>query len=185
MDQAECVSADWRTIGFEDGTAGRNQGQIGEYRRQCADHGVTPNLVAYQRGYNEGVRNFCTESNGFNHARSGGRYSGVCPGELEPDFLAGYRLGREHYLLARAVNKLNARIDGSQSRIRSLEDEIAQKTLKIASDETSGDTRLELLLEIKNHTLEIAELKEKIKVYQSDLSLREAEYAALEKPVYY
>lgn len=185
MDQAECESADWHMIGFEDGTAGRNQGSIGRYRKECADHGVTPNLALYQQGYAEGVRNFCTESNGFNYGRNGGGYQGVCPQDMEPDFLAGYSLGREHYVLAREVSSLESRINSSNNRIRSLEDTIATKTLKVASDETNGDERLELMLDIKNHTLEIGELKNKIKEYEAELSVKEAQYAALERPVFY
>ncbi len=185
MDQAECNAADWRTIGFEDGTAGRTQASIGEYRKACAEHGVTPDLAQYQEGYAEGVRNFCSESSGFNHGRRGGNYQGVCPRDLEPDFLAGYSLGRDHYVLSREVSTLNSRINSSKSRIRSLEDSIATKTLKVADDDTSGDERIELMLEIKNHTLEIGELKNRIRDYEDELSVKEAQYAALERPVFY
>jgi hypothetical protein len=185
MDQAECNAADWRTIGFEDGTAGRTQASIGEYRKACAEHGVTPDLAQYQQGYAEGVRNFCSESSGFNHGRRGGSYQGVCPNDLEPDFLSGYSLGREHYVLSREVSSLNSRIDSSRSRIRSLEDSIATKTLKVADDDTTGDERIQLLLELKNQTLEIGELKSRIRDYEAELSVKEAQYAALERPVFY
>jgi len=185
MDQAECVTADWRTIGFEDGTAGRTQGRIGDYRRECAEHGVSPDLAMYQQGYAEGVRNFCTESNAFNQGRSGVSYHGICPGELEQDFLAAYSLGREHHVLYGQVSSLRARIESSKARIRSLEESIAQSTLKVANDETSGDERVQLLLDIKNHAAEIGELNARIREDEADLSVKEAEYAALERPVYY
>ena len=185
MDQAEWSAADWRMIGFEDGTAGRTQASIGEYRRECAEHGITPDLALYRQGYSEGVQNFCSESRGFDYGRRGGSYQGVCPPELEQDFMAGYSLGREHYVLSREVSSLNSRITSSNNRIRSLEDSIAKKTLKVASDETTGDERLQLMLEIKNHTLEIGELREKIKDYEAELSVKEAQYAALQRPVFY
>jgi len=185
MDQAECTSADWRMIGFEDGTAGRNQARIGEYRKDCAEHGVTPNLALYQQGYSEGVRNFCTESNGFNYGRRGGSYHGICPDDMKTDFLAAYSLGREHYLLSSAVSSLNARISSSKNRISSLEKSIAEKTLKVASDETTGDERVQLLLDIKNNTMEIGELKANIREDEKELSVKEAEYASLARPTYY
>ena len=185
MNQAECTSADWRMIGFEDGTAGRTQGRIGEYRKDCAEHGVSPNLALYQQGYAEGVRSFCTESNGFNQGRSGTSYRGICPDDLEPDFLAAYGLGREHYLLSSAVSSLNARINNGNSRIRSLEASIAQKTLKVASNETTAEERVQLLLEIKNHTMEIGDLRARTRDYETELSEKEAQYAALERPVFY
>ena len=185
MDQAECRSADWQMIGFEDGAAGKTQANIGEYRKDCAEHGITPDLALYQQGYAEGVRSFCSESSGFNYGRNGGAYQGVCPGEMEPDFLAGYRLGREHYILSRQVAGLKSQIRSNQSRIRSLEDSIAQKTLEVADDDTSGDKRLELMLDIKNQTLEIGELRSAIRKAEAELVTREAEYAALERPSYF
>ena len=47
--------ADWRTVGFEDGTAGRSEGGIGRYRQQCSEHGVTPDLESYRAGHAEGL----------------------------------------------------------------------------------------------------------------------------------
>ena len=185
MDLAECTAADWQMIGFEDGTEGRSQSSIGKYRKACAEHGIAPDLALYKQGYSEGIRTFCRESNGFKHGRTGGAYGGVCPDQMEADFLAGYSLGREHYQLSREVHSLRSRIDNSSDRIRSLEDSIASKTLKVASDDTSGDERLQLMLDIKNHTFEINELKNTIREYQVELSYKEAEYAALERPAYY
>jgi hypothetical protein len=185
MNQAECTSADWRMIGFEDGTAGRTQGRIGEYRKACAKHGVSPNLALYQEGYGEGVRGFCTESNGFNQGRSGSSYRGLCPQDLETDFLAAYGLGREHYLLSSEVSSLNARINNGNSRIRYLEKSIARKSLKVASDESTVEERIQLLLEIKNHSTEIGELKVSIPDYEAELTTKEAQYATLERPIYY
>ena len=185
MNQAECTSADWRMIGFEDGTAGRTQGRIGEYRKDCAEHGVSPNLALYQQGYSEGVRNFCTESNGFNQGRNGTSYRGICPDDLESDFLAAYGLGREHYVLSSAVSSLNARINNGNSRIRALEKSIAEKTFKVASNETTSEERVLQLLEIKNHTTEIGELRASIRDSEAELSEKEAQYAALERPIFY
>lgn len=47
MDSAECVTADWRAIGYEDGSQGRGANSFSERRKACADHGVTPNFEAY------------------------------------------------------------------------------------------------------------------------------------------
>ena len=185
MNQAECTSADWRVIGFEDGTVGRTQARIGEYRKDCAEHGVSPNLALYQQGYTEGVRNFCIESSGFNQGRSGSSYHGVCPDDLESEFLTAYGLGREHYVLSREVSSLNARLNNSNGRIRALEKSIAEKALTVASDETTVEERVLLLLEIKNHTMEIGELRNSIHDFEAELSEKEAQYAALERPIYY
>ena len=94
MSEQACVTADWRTVGFEDGTAGRSEGSIGRYRQQCSEHGVTPDLESYRAGHAEGVQIYCKESNGFAVGHSGAQYQGVCPADLEPRFLAEYNSGR-------------------------------------------------------------------------------------------
>src|SRR5690242_1789389 len=65
MSQQACVSADWRTIGFTDGSLGRSVATIGSYRQQCGEHGVAPDLDAYRAGHAEGVQTYCRASNGF------------------------------------------------------------------------------------------------------------------------
>ena len=44
MGQNECSAIDWRTIGYEDGVAGRPGAQIVVRRRACAKYGITPDL---------------------------------------------------------------------------------------------------------------------------------------------
>src|SRR5262245_49434060 len=90
MSEQACLTADWRTVGFEDGSLGRSVSTIGTYRKQCAEHGVAPNLDAYREGHGEGVKIYCRESNGFEVGHSGAAYQGVCPAESEADFVAAY-----------------------------------------------------------------------------------------------
>ena len=45
MDADECRTVDWRTVGYEDGVAGQPGDRIGTYRRDCAEHGVTPDAA--------------------------------------------------------------------------------------------------------------------------------------------
>ena len=69
MDEDECRVADWRAIGYEDGASGRAASQLGERREACADHGVTPNFVAYRQGREEGLREYCTPAMGYRLGR--------------------------------------------------------------------------------------------------------------------
>ena len=56
MSADECVTADWRTIGYEDGAKGREASAISRHRKACAKHGVTANFDAYEEGRHEGLR---------------------------------------------------------------------------------------------------------------------------------
>src|SRR6478609_9316856 len=86
MSREECLTVDWRTVGYEDGAAGYSGDRIGEHRKACAKHGVTPDLSAYQAGRSEGLQEFCRPQNGFRLGANGGSYGGQCPAELDPDF---------------------------------------------------------------------------------------------------
>ena len=39
MTKDECQTVDWRTVGYEDGVAGRPGDRIARHRKACAEHG--------------------------------------------------------------------------------------------------------------------------------------------------
>ena len=62
LDKNECLHADWYAIGLEDGARGRALERLGDHRRACAKHSVTPDAAAcpqpqaqnFIAGYNRG-----------------------------------------------------------------------------------------------------------------------------------
>ena len=99
MDKDECRTADWRAIGLEDGAAGRALERLGDHRKACAKHGVTPDTDRYIAGRTEGLTTYCTPDNGYRVGRAGEAYRGVCPELSTPAFVAAYNRGRELYTL--------------------------------------------------------------------------------------
>lgn len=150
MDKSQCVTADWRTIGFEDGAAGKNESAIGQYRQDCADHGVAPNLTAYRQGHREGSERFCTRQNGFSVGKRGVAYQNSCPAMLEADFLSAYRDGQQLYQLQRAVNGARSAYDKQQRLLSRLEQDIVVKTELLVEDGLTRDERISLLNEIED-----------------------------------
>ncbi len=59
MDKDECLVADWRLVGFQDGAQGKSAAAIGTYREDCASYRVVPDLDAYQAGRREGLLQYC------------------------------------------------------------------------------------------------------------------------------
>ncbi len=140
MSQQACLSSDWRTVGFEDGSLGRSEATIANYQRQCAEHGVQPNLDAYRDGHAQGVEVYCRAGNGFEVGHSGALYQGVCPKNLESEFLANYNSGHRLYELEAAVRNIDAQIASNnyeQERIRGELTSIA--AAMIASDTKPED----------------------------------------------
>ena len=103
MNRDECMAVDWRTVGYEDGVAGRAGDRIGEHRKACAEYGVTPNLAAYQAGRAEGLREYCQPHNGYRYGAEGRAYYGACPADLAQPFVEAYDAGHELYVRERRL----------------------------------------------------------------------------------
>ncbi|MEO0425634.1 MAG: DUF2799 domain-containing protein [Pseudomonadota bacterium] len=149
MNEAECQLADWRTIGFEDGARGADASRIGKHREVCARHGVAPDLVAYQNGRDEGLRQFCRPANGFDQGQSGATYRGVCPGDLEADFLAAWNAGRQIWEVAAAVRDTEQQLQRREARLAALAEELQAAEAELVRDGVTVDRRAELLAQVK------------------------------------
>jgi hypothetical protein len=145
MSEQACVAADWRTVGFEDGTLGRSEAGIGRYRQQCAEHGVAPDLERYRAGHAEGVRVYCRASNGFAVGHSGATYQGVCPADVEAEFVAEYNAGRRLYGLESALASVDARIAGHYRAQENIKQELAEMVGEMAAGETTAERRVALV----------------------------------------
>lgn len=145
MSEQACVSADWRTIGFEDGTLGRSEANIGRYSRQCGEHGVTPDLDNYRAGHAEGVRLYCRESNGFAVGHSGATYQSVCPADLEAAFVSEYNAGRRLYDLESALRNIDARIQGNHYAQESIKQELTAIAAKMIASDTTPEQRVAMV----------------------------------------
>lgn len=172
MNEAECVSVDWRTVGFEDGAAGRSADRIGQHRKACAKHGVTPDLAAYQAGREEGLREYCTPANGFNVGSRGNSYSGLCPADLEPAFSVAYESGRRLYTLESRVNTAANQLQAKRREKDRLEDELVRKSTIIVSSDSTAEQRAQALVDTK----QIAERTGRLKAEIAELERDKIEY---------
>ncbi len=89
-----CASVDWYALGLDDGTNGRSLDSVASHDNQCVAEAAEADLEDYRAGRLAGLDEYCTMESGLELARSGARYKGVCPVEIEGDFLTGFRLGR-------------------------------------------------------------------------------------------
>lgn len=173
MSEQACVTADWRTVGFEDGTLGRSEATIGRYRQQCADHGVAPDLDSYRAGHADGVRVYCRESNGFAVGHSGATYQGVCPADLEAAFVAEYNAGRRLNELESALASVDSRIAGNYRA----QENIKQELTDIAAEMIATDTTPERRVAMVTHSAELGrrygELTNEIRDLERDRALAE------------
>lgn len=173
MSESECVTVDWQTIGFEDGVAGYSGDRIGQHRKACAKHGVSPDLVGYQRGREAGLREYCQPANGFRVGSHGGSYAGVCPAELDGAFTTAYESGRQLYSLESRLSNARNQIVSKRRELERAEDSIVRKTAVIVGSESTGEERAQALVDTKQLAERVGRLKTEIRQLERD----EVEYA--------
>ena len=169
LNKDECMLADWRLIGYQDGVAGKPATQVGEYREDCAKHAVVPDLDAYRAGRHEGLRQYCTASNGYHLGNAGRGYATVCPVALEGDFRDGYNTGRELYLARSAVNKTHSYIKQRKQALSNLEDDRAEKLAALIADGIKSDQRVMIVYELNELQQDMNSVEDEIVELEYDL----------------
>lgn len=164
-------------IGFEDGSKGYGAEQLGERRKACAKHGITPDLQAYRAGREEGLRDFCQPSRGFNLGSRGGRYNGVCPAETEVEFLDAYRAGYHLHELQANVNSANYQINAKQHELEHIQEQIREKEAHLIAQETTPQDRILILADLKDLSERTGQLETEIMVLIDDRARHEEQLA--------
>lgn len=177
MSGDECLTSDWQMIGYEDGSRGYGAERLGEHRKACAKHGVTPDLQAYRHGREEGLRDFCQPSRGFNLGSRGGHYNGVCPAEMEGEFVDAYRAGYHLYELQANVNSANAQIAAKQHELEHINVTIREKEALLIATETTTQERILILADLKDLSERTGELEVEVAMLIDDRARHEEQLA--------
>ncbi|MCV6614348.1 MAG: DUF2799 domain-containing protein [Cellvibrionaceae bacterium] len=159
LSKKECLSADWEALGFEDGVRGESLEKVSEYRQDCAEHGVSPDLKRYKYGREIGLEDFCKPQNGYQVGRRGHRYKGVCPQNLEIDFLGPYEDGRKVYQAERRLKEAEDELDRVDSRIDRLDRDIKKREKILLDDNVTAEQRRAAYGDIESYKDEQARLK--------------------------
>ena len=168
MSKDECRTVDWRTVGYEDGVAGRPGDQIGLHRKACAEYGVSPDLDAYRAGRAEGLREYCQPHNGYRAGATGAVYYDGCPADLAPAFVAAYDSGRELYVRERRVADADDQIQYDRYEIARLEDAVTRRAFDAISESASPEMRTQAVLDAKQAAERIGRLKAEIEQLERD-----------------
>ncbi|MBK6598005.1 MAG: DUF2799 domain-containing protein [Proteobacteria bacterium] len=160
--QNACMALDWQTVGYEDGVAGYAGSRIGYHRNACGKYGVAPNLTAYQVGREQGLREFCRPQNGFRIGSRGVSYGGVCPRDIEDEFIAAYDDGRQIFALESRVTNTTRRLSAAQRELDRVEHDIVASAAAVISADTSAENRAHNLLQAQQLAEKTGRLKAEI-----------------------
>jgi Protein of unknown function (DUF2799) len=175
LNREECMVADWRLIGYQDGVAGKSSSAVGTYRKDCAEYAVIPDLDAYQAGRAEGLLEYCKADNGYRLGKSGHGFPAVCPSHLEAELRAAYNQGREIYLARSAVKQTHARIHESRGTLQQLDEDKTYKLSELVSDGLVSEERILILYEISEIDQQRADIEDEIAALEYELAERQAQ----------
>ena len=173
MTPAECLSADWRAIGYEDGLQGHERAMLANHRQACAKAGVAPDFDAYHAGRDDGIRVFCRPANGFRVGRAGIAYLGVCPAHLEGAFLAEYDAGAVIFDMESAVSEVLREIASLEYRMEEAENDIARAERTLAGDDLEADRRKAIRQDVKVLSRDIGRMSAERDQLLVELAIRE------------
>ncbi len=162
LNEAECLAADWRLIGLEDGSQGLPLAQLGAHRKACAKHGVTPDLESYQQGHRQGALVFCgSPANGFAKGRAGATgYETFCPQAVAGQFLAAYAHGRQVYQAEQVLTDARRALQVVREELEQLHEHKNTHTAAVVAEDTSPQERRQLLAELEDLQFRVLELQE-------------------------
>lgn len=170
MNKSECLNADWRTIGYGDGSRGYKASRISQHRSACAEYGVRPDLNAYNTGREQGLGQYCTPTTGYNRGLSGYRYNGVCARHNERDFVVALNYGLSVYKEVQVLKKLKSEYRKEQQYIHKLDDELRFKEEQLISGRLSKVKAVIILNETKEMAEELGRAKSNLANIDYDIN---------------
>lgn len=172
-----CLMTNWKTMGYQDGSQGRDMRAFEQRGNTCSKHGVSPELDAYVEGRNAGLKEYCRPRQGFNLGASGYSYNGVCPAGLEQPFMAAYGEGKQLYDLQVTLSNAEQRLANAEAEDDRLGVAIEDQSMQALSPGLLAADRLAMGVEIKRMAKERKRLKKQLPALRAE---RDAAAAALE-----
>ena len=121
LSKQECLVGDWQAIGYNDGVAGYQSERLASHAKACAKASVAPDYLAWERGRQLGLKQYCTSSNAYNIGRRGRSLNNVCPISLANTLQTANQKGLDYYALDSQLNKDKRLVETYQEEFDLLE----------------------------------------------------------------
>ncbi len=124
MSADQCATADWRSLGFQDGSRGETLALAERRGSACMEHGYVMDRSTYEDGRNAGLGQYCTADTAYSLGEAGQSYNGVCSAHNEQEFLAAYNRGLDLHAFTSAVASAESELASARSRHDYLDSEL-------------------------------------------------------------
>jgi len=175
VSESQCYAGDWQTLGYRDGAQGLRNSQLLEHQDACGPFGVVPDRAAYMAGWESGAREYCHPNNAFEVGELGYGHSHICPADMQSDFVAAYRQGRQLYLARRDIAALESTIAAREARLEWVKSRIVAASTEQLNPELTVPQRVDLLAETQRLAEEKAAIEHELPELHADLASRTAQ----------
>ena len=122
LSKEQCAIGDWQAIGYSDGVAGYYADRLSLHAKACAKAGVAPDYQAWERGRQQGLKQYCSADNAFALGRRGQALNSVCPAEVSHRLQNINAQGREYYALSNQLREARNQLKQYQTEYIKLRD---------------------------------------------------------------
>jgi predicted nucleic acid-binding Zn-ribbon protein len=95
-------------------------------------------------------------------------YTGLCPADLEPEFVDAYESGRQLHTLETRLSNVSYELESKRSGLRAAEADIVKQSALAISSEAPTDERAEAVVDVKNLSERVGRLKSEIRQLEEE-----------------
>ena len=148
MSADQCATADWRSLGFQDGARGETLAMAERRGNACLEHGYSMDRGTYEEGRNAGLGQYCTTETAYALGESGRSYNGVCSAHSEQEFLAAYNRGLDLHAFTSAAASAESELASARSRHDYLDAELDKYNDGYRDEDLTMEEHNNLVLEL-------------------------------------
>ncbi|MCQ8185605.1 DUF2799 domain-containing protein [Parvularcula maris] len=175
LSENQCNVADWEMLGVEDGQNGQTVARYNRYVEDCGRHGIAPDRVSWQRGYDRGLESFCTPQGVYQAGLRRRGSPSACGGD--PDLFRIHRAASNfagaESLLRSAELTIDRLIDSTFRRERDME-RIEDRLIN--DDDLTAEERNELRAELKKRRRRRDDVRQDLRRARFNLLQRQQEF---------
>ncbi len=117
----QCISGDWYSIGYNDGSLGYSNNRINNHQQACSEAGVIPNFKQWEEGRQQGLKeNYCTEHNAYQLGISGHNFNYVCSIELTKKLEPIYLKAHHKYITKKEILEMKQTLSKYKTELKKL-----------------------------------------------------------------
>ena len=170
LTRAECEATHWNQLGLEDGTAGSEQTTLKKRVQDCVEYQTSPDLTAYQSGYEKGLSRYCVYSKGVALGQSGKDFNNVCAQFEYVLFGSGWMIGNSKYKLKQELEDLSKHLSTTEAKLRSIESQVTTANVSASAKSEQEHSKAELEIQKARLAKHYSQLREMYDTIQQKIN---------------